>query len=80
MEKETRLVYNRSGRQGKEKSDEGGQIVKATRYKTDQSEGCNGQHHKCDYYCCMLSMKVLVNPVPGKRKKIEFFNFVLIIS
>ena len=38
MEKETRLVHNRSGRQGKEKSDEGGQIVKTTRYKTDQSE------------------------------------------
>ena len=69
MEKKTRLVYKSSGRQRTEKSDEGGQIVKTARYKTGQSTGCSGQHDKCDYYCCMLSLTVLVNPVPVKRKK-----------
>lgn len=54
-------------------SDEGGQIVKTARYKTGQSMGCSGQHDKCDYYCWMLSLTVLVNPVPEKEKKVEFF-------
>ena len=41
-------MHNSSGGQGKEKSDEGGQTVKTTRYKTDKSKGCKGQDDKCD--------------------------------